>query len=216
MYHPKFHSIVKLTEGVKPDPDGYVRLYKDNHPELFVQLHEVGFFDFNISNSGWVVGAHAVVAFLAYGWNALHRGITINKHTHQVHHLNNVSWDNNPENLVYLTLHTHNLVSQVSDSNFVGSAPSQDLSHLQFNNGGRIVKNYAHFVTTVIAKTLTAIKENFSDHMDPLTLAIQKVIVELVPQWISQVLADIKVTASRLSISKMLGQNLMPNEFINF
>lgn len=197
-YHPEFESVVALTKGATSDPDGYVRLYKSNHPQLFINLTRLGFFDFNTSNDGsWVVGAHAVVAFMSYGWKALSKGITISKDTHQVHHLNNNPRDNNPNNLVYLTLQSHKIVSNVSKTNFVGSLSDDDMASLEFNRQGRLISSYQHWLTNAIADTLTAIKEGFVQPIDTITKLIYKVILPLVPAWIKQVLQKSKLIITR-------------------
>lgn len=73
-----------------------------NRP-LLERLRADGFFDLHVTNNGYIVGEHQVIAFYHCGGvHAVKRGYTLAKGEWSVHHINSDTLNNSPKNLRYL------------------------------------------------------------------------------------------------------------------
>jgi hypothetical protein len=149
----ELNELKKLIGVPHQTVDGYLVCYKKDKLELFNFLLENGFFDFHLTNSGWVVGVHQVVAFCSYGYKALANGFTAKYGEIEVHHINANPLSNDPSNLVYLSTADHQIVSMASNTVFFDK-PSSSRTATPFNGQGKKVWGHNRFLANVIAATV--------------------------------------------------------------
>lgn len=137
--------------------DGYLVCYKNNKKNLFDWLESTGFFQFHVTNKGYVVGVHQIVAFATYGYKALANGFTAKFGEIEVHHINGNPLDNSPDNLVYLSCDDHHLVSRASDTPFY-EKPSAERMVTPFNRRGKKIVGWNRFLANIIAATISCVK----------------------------------------------------------
>jgi hypothetical protein len=135
---------------------GYITMERRKNESFFQLLDEIGFFQFHVTNSGWIVGLHQVVAFISYGWKALKNGFIAKKDEIEVHHIDGNISNNKADNLVYLSKQDHVLVSSVSSTPTYGIPKSSVPT--PFNRQGKKIQECAHhFLVNIAKETIEAI-----------------------------------------------------------
>lgn len=135
--------------------DGYLVISLRRENRLRELLEQAGFFDFHVTNNGNIIGEHQVVAFLFRGGHkALQNGFQVKEGEMEVHHFNSCPWDNRPENLQYLAVQDHKLVTEYMDQLYVGQY--EDFSATPFNAQGRPIRDSLRFLRHVAEQTLIA------------------------------------------------------------
>jgi hypothetical protein len=159
---------------------------------LALMLLEDGYWDFAPNRSSRLVGAHQIIAFYCT------QHPTTGGDAVEVHHINGNTTDNTPSNLMYLSPGDHALVTKyqrrmgrLSLKTF--AKVGKGMIHTAFNRRGRPIKNWARFIMTVIAMTVSRTQrwvQTFCDMatqtlMTPIkgaVAAIQRLLDGLAPQ----------------------------------
>lgn len=162
-----------LVEGVLDVDSNYrqvVYLNKNNQNinKIKKHLNDINCFDFYSTNSGRnIIGLSQIMYFIHTGYKAYINGYTVNAREHEIHHLNGNVRDNRPKNLLLLSSYDHHLVTSfqrasikhlanfgmaVLKSNWLSKY--DDITPTPFNNQGKSIRNYKHFLCNVIAKTI--------------------------------------------------------------
>jgi hypothetical protein len=151
-------------------PHRYKAFNLNKNPELKQMLTEAGFFDFHLSNSGVTAYYHQIISFyFCGGIEALKRGLTCIKGVHELHHLNGITSDNRPSNLVYITEEGHNLVTkhQRAFNKYIRRIKKASLINYWtgtiWNKQGRVVKNFVDWLFNILVKTLCFVANNLNE-----------------------------------------------------
>jgi hypothetical protein len=77
------------------------------------QIGKDGFFDYHVTNKGYLVGEHQIVAYyFSGGIHHMRRGGVAKKGELEVHHLNGKTVDNKPANLRYVSVRMHEVITK--------------------------------------------------------------------------------------------------------
>lgn len=140
-------------------------------------LRDNNFFDFFFSNKGHLISEHQIVAFFCCGGrNALDNGFVSDNNlstsreqtfvssdgktfaSYEVHHINSNSFDNSPENLVFLPTQVHQIVTRGQRRIFKylrvfgKKLPSDFLESIRpFNRKGKPIKRIYHWITSILS-----------------------------------------------------------------
>lgn len=136
---------------------GYLFYLKNKHEVLFNRLQRVGFFDFYTTNNGWIVSEHQIVAFFCCGgYKAMKNGFVAKKGEIEIHHINSVTTDNRPENLVYLSTSDHQAVSMLSHTAFLSDI--KEVLCTPFNRQGKSITDHYHYIYSVVVETVLSVE----------------------------------------------------------
>lgn len=145
-------ALTKLAQKFR-NPDGYLYILLKDHPRLKDLLSRAGFFIFHSTNRGNLVGEHQIIAYLFRGGaKALRNGFEAREGEIEVHHYNSCPWDNRPENLQYLAVQDHKIITEYMDQHF--RSKYEDYSATPFNAQGRPVKDSHRFLREATEKTM--------------------------------------------------------------
>lgn len=148
-----FYQHIKPLLNRPVNKNGYLFYLQSQHSVLFKRLHRWGFFDFYITNSGWIVSEHQIVAFfLCGGYKAMLNGFTCSQGEIEIHHINANTQDNRPDNLVYLSTTDHKVVSHLSHTSFLSTV--RKVLSTPFNKQGKSVADHFHYLSIILSKTL--------------------------------------------------------------
>jgi hypothetical protein len=165
--------ILNIIKTVKCKKSGRLFAKRADNKYVFELLDLSGFFDFHTTNKGEIVGLSQIVAFYACGgYKALANGFTAKEGFVEVHHINGVTDDNRPENLVYLSKQDHILVSSSTNTPLVGKPKSEEPT--PFNKQGEPVSNPIHFLANILQQTLAAVSNSRTGQEVKLALSIIK------------------------------------------
>lgn len=131
-------------------------------------------------------------------------GITINKNTYHTHHFSGDVTDNRPENLVYLSVDDHKLVTEIQNGYLDVNAwcPEETAGiKTQFNRQGRPIKNHTAFLKTVIAKTIL-MTQRFLERVATGKTRVKS--MKEVQEWIKKTLGNIPFYKALVYIAESL------------
>jgi hypothetical protein len=88
-------------------------LDQECNKELKGRLESDGFFTYHVTNRGHLVGEHQIVAYyFSGGIHHMKKGGLARKGELEVHHLNGRTGDNRPENLRYVSVRMHEVITK--------------------------------------------------------------------------------------------------------
>lgn len=148
-------------------PNSYKAFTKTgNTQSLFDMLTEDGFFSLHTSNQKKeIVYYHQIIAFyFSGGKEILQNGGSIHMDHHEIHHLNGNTFDNSPDNLQYLPIEVHNLITSfqrtIERSIRNRKKAKKLISMIKqgkliiWNRKGQQVKRIKEWIVNLISKTI--------------------------------------------------------------
>jgi hypothetical protein len=136
------------------DEAGYVHLEPRHNRILFYLLHQAGFFNFHVTNKGFIVSRHQVVAYANFGFRAYLNGFVAKKNEVTVHHLNSTPGDDRASNLEYASPTDNLLCAEASRTSYRGKVESTQPTI--FNRQGKRIKDHIHHLLILINRTIDA------------------------------------------------------------
>lgn len=130
--------------------------------ELKTRLLIDGFFAFHTTNNGLIVYCHQIVAYYHCGGiHALKRDLVCKKDEYEIHHINGNTFDNNPNNLVYLpkVIHQEITINQRRLIKYLKLFGKKSFNRnfkniIIWNKQGRTVKSILDFIAYWLEQTL--------------------------------------------------------------
>lgn len=168
----------------QPDLSQYTHHYTGSHPHRYIAydlslpenqslksiLVSHGFHLLHSTNNLHIVYKHQIIAFYNCGGiHAAKRGFSAPKGLISIHHINGNTFDNRPQNLVYLQDDLHNQITQSQRHVFKGlqvwkKSSSRKVSQLPpiWNKQGRLVKDVLNFILKYLTLTLVKTSQSFN------------------------------------------------------
>lgn len=169
----KYKKIKEILDSYSSFETGkYPHIYKifsfenKNNLSLKTWLNEIGFFDFNGLTS--IVSYHQIVAFCC-----LKHPATLPKDI-EIHHINGITKDNHPSNLMYISKADHSIVTKYQRNLTYLKVKSfyklnKSSSHIKtsFNRQGKKIVNWVKFIITVLARTVLLTGRWYTSILNP-------------------------------------------------
>lgn len=141
----------------------YITFFRNKaNEDLFIKLEKDGFFDFHISNEKKsVVSYHQVVAFYCCGGREmLGKGYTCKSGSHEVHHEDGDTLNNESGNLSYTPVQFHYMFTMAQRRMSKGFKHFRKLSRnlvqsvLVWNKKGEVVTRVFDWLRSILTKTV--------------------------------------------------------------
>jgi len=178
--HYKKLPIIRKTFKSGKFPHQYEFISIEQNPEVEQYLIENAYWDFLPYNSTNIIGVHNLIAFV-YLSHPKKQELKL-----EVHHIDGNTSNNHPDNLVYLSAEDHRIVTKIQRSltrlNPKSFYNSKSKKHTAFNRRGKVIQNWAFFITSIIVKTVV----NTNNFIDKVKVNV-KPIVKYIKRFYSHI-----------------------------